>query len=60
MVIFGSRKYKIGQDASENSEQKTDLDTQAAFTQDICQSLKLERQQHKKLIRKISISSKEI
>lgn len=46
-AVYGNlweQKTNIGQDASENSEQKTDLDTKVAFTQDICQRLKLERQ----------------
>ena len=40
--------------------QDTELDKQAAFSQDIYQNLKLERQQDKKLIRKIPFPSKEI
>lgn len=44
----------------QNGGQKTRLDTQADFFQDICQNLKLERQKAKKLIRKNTFPSKEI
>lgn len=58
MVIFGGQKYKIGQDARENDGQKTACHT-GIFLPRHLQSLKLELQQARKIIRKISFLSKE-